>query len=94
MSAVATMTSKGQLTIPKGVRDELKLAAGTRYDVTVVDGNIILAPRRLRGADLAGFLGKPPRGGGATVEDMDESIARYLSEDDERIRREWHEKFD
>ena len=91
MGSFTTMTSKGQLTIPKDVRDELNLKAGTRFYVTVRDGEVVALPKNLSVQDLAGFLGKPPRGLGATIEDLDESIAAEVAEDDERIRREWHE---
>ena len=46
MGAFATMTSKGQLTIPKEVRDELNLTAGTRFYVLVHNGDVV--PARFR----------------------------------------------
>ena len=90
MSLTTTMTSKGQLTIPKAVRDELKLSTGTRYDVHVVDGDIVLSPRRKSIADLAGMLGNP-LGRALTQAEMDEAIGQHLGEEDDRIKREWHE---
>ncbi|MBU2483524.1 MAG: AbrB/MazE/SpoVT family DNA-binding domain-containing protein [Alphaproteobacteria bacterium] len=91
MGSFTTMTSKGQLTIPKDIRDELNLKAGTRFYVTVRDGEVVALPKNLSIKDLAGCLGKPPRGLGATLADFDEAIASAAAEDDERIRREWHE---
>ena len=91
MGAYATMSSKGQLTIPKEVRDELKLDAGTRLYVTVQNGEVVARPKNRRLADLAGILGKPPSGRSVTVEEMDEAIMDAVAEDDERISREWHE---
>ncbi|MEX6507108.1 AbrB/MazE/SpoVT family DNA-binding domain-containing protein [Jiella sp. M17.18] len=93
MSAVTTMTSKGQMTIPKEIREQLALHAGTRCDVSVVDGSVVLTPRRLRIADLAGFLGNP-LGRALTVGEMDDAIAEAVADDDERIKREWNEARD
>ena len=58
----ATLTSKGQMTIPKDVRDDLGLEAGDRLDVVVQpDGTIRLIPLKVRLEDLKGILGKPKR---------------------------------
>ncbi len=91
MGSFTTMTSKGQLTIPKDIRDELNLKAGTRFYVTIRDGEVVALPKNLSVKDLAGFLGTPPRGLGATLEDFDGAIAAAVAEDDERVRREWRE---
>ena len=39
-----TLSSKGQLVIPKGVRDDAHIAAGSRLEVQYVDGEIRLRP--------------------------------------------------
>ena len=91
MGAYTTMTSKGQLTIPKDVREELGLGAGTRFYVTVRNGEVVAMPKNRKLADLAGILGGPPAGAGATIEDMDDAIGQAVAEDDVRIVREWNE---
>lgn len=91
MGAFATMTSKGQLTIPKGVRDELDLKSGTKFYVTVRDGEVVAKPKNKKLANLAGILGKPPSGETLTIEQMDEAIMDAVAEDDERIMREWRD---
>ena len=91
MGAYTTMTSKGQLTIPKDVRDALSLKPGTRFYVTVLDGRVVALPKTRRLADLAGMLGKPPSGETLSIEQMDEAIMDAVAEDDERIKREWNE---
>lgn len=92
MGAYATMSSKGQLTIPKEVRDELKLATGTRLFVTVRNGELVARPKNRSISELAGILGKPRQGAGATLADLDEAIGQALAEDDARIVREWNER--
>lgn len=89
MGAFSTMTSKGQLTIPKEVRDSLKLSPGTRFYVSVRNGQVVAVPKNKKLTDLAGMLGKPPRGGGLSIEDMDDAVLAAAAEDDQRITREW-----
>ena len=38
------LSSKGQLVLPKHVRQELQLRSGAEFEVEVVDGKIILQP--------------------------------------------------
>lgn len=55
--ATGTMTSKGQITVPKDVREALGLTAGTKVNFTKnADGDYVLTVRRARAADLAGRL--------------------------------------
>ncbi|MCO5175458.1 MAG: AbrB/MazE/SpoVT family DNA-binding domain-containing protein [Thermomicrobiales bacterium] len=62
----ATLSSKGQLTIPKHIRDQLSLREGDRVIATIEDGKIVLYPvaragvRGLRGA-FAGLRPYPGR---------------------------------
>ncbi len=82
MGEFATLTSKGQLTIPKDVRDQLLLKPGDEVAWTVIDNYLIGTPRNLEFADLAGLLGDPP-GGPATIEEIDaavvEAVGRHIA---------------
>ena len=78
------VTSKGQTTVPKEVRDFLGLEEGTQVEWTIEDGMAILKPRTLRAIDLAGFLGKPPNGRQVTIEEMNDAIGEAVAE---RFRR-------
>jgi antitoxin PrlF len=91
MGAYTTMTSKGQLTIPKDVRDQLGIEPGTRFFVTVHNGQVVAMPKNKKLADLAGILGRPPNGRSLTIEEMDDAIAEAAAQDDRRTVREWHE---
>ena len=47
---IATLTSKGQITLPKGIRDQLGLLSGARLDfVALADGSIIAKLVKVRG---------------------------------------------
>ena len=91
MAPLTTMTSKGQLTIPKQVREQLNLTAGTKFHVTAVDGKVVALPRNRKLADFAGILGRPPTGEILMIEGMNEAVMDAAAEDDERIVREWND---
>lgn len=74
----ATMTSKGQVTIPKEVRERLRLRTGQKLRFTLEDGgHVVLTPTGNRLSDLFG-VGKPPRS--ATLEEMDEAVRKRAVE--------------
>ena len=72
----ATLTSKGQLTLPKAIRDRLRLGAGDRVDFLIKDdGTIVLRPATADVRELSGLLhrkGIKP----LSVGEMDAAIRR------------------
>jgi antitoxin PrlF len=53
----ATLTSKGQLTLPKAIRDVLRLGAGDRVDFVLQDdGTVLLRPATADVRELKGLL--------------------------------------
>lgn len=60
----ATLTSKGQTTIPKDIRDSLGLEPGNRLSFTLMpDGSVLLRVKNRSVVDLGGRLhrkGQPP----------------------------------
>ena len=51
-----TLSSKGQLTIPKDLREALDVRAGDQFLFTVVDGALVITPKNIDFSDLAGLL--------------------------------------
>ena len=71
---VATLTSKGQITLPISVRNALGLIAGAQVDFLPVDGSFVLVPVRSDIASLKGrFAGRVKKP--VSVEAMNEAIA-------------------
>ena len=71
----ATLTSKGQITIPKEVRDALGLGTGDRIEFVAEEKGVyrvVPATRDVR--DLKGLIDKPPKS--VSVEDMNRAAAR------------------
>jgi antitoxin PrlF len=62
VSTEATLTSKGQTTIPKPIRDCLGMKTGDRMSFTLMpDGVVVMRVKNKRISDLAGLLFKKDR---------------------------------
>ncbi len=73
--SVATLSPKGQTTIPKSVRDRLGLMPGDRLEFVVDDsGAVSMVPATVSLDELEGMLSPPPRP--ITLEDMDRAIRK------------------
>jgi AbrB family looped-hinge helix DNA binding protein len=70
----ATVTSKGQITIPLKVRSDMGLVAGDRVDfVRMDDGHYAVVPATHSVRSLKGIVPKPDKP--VSLEDMQEAIA-------------------
>jgi antitoxin PrlF len=62
MDTEATLTSKGQTTIPKTIRDRLQMKAGDKMTFTLMpDGVVLMRVKNKRLVDVAGLLHKKGR---------------------------------
>ena len=62
MTTASTLTSKGQTTIPKEIRDGLGMKPGDRISFTLMpDGTVIMRVKRKSVMELAGVLHKKGR---------------------------------
>lgn len=90
--SVAKLTSKGQITIPKSIRERFGLRTGDRVKF-VVDpkGALVMEPVNAEGErrPLAGFLQDRVRiSAPVTTEDMDRGIAEAVRQRYLRSRRD------
>ena len=77
--AKSTITSKGQITLPKQIREHLHVVPGDRIDFVVKDsGQVVVRPARSRLKQLQGMLRSPKRKP-VSVEQMEAAIAREHS---------------
>jgi AbrB family looped-hinge helix DNA binding protein len=81
----ATVTSKGQITLPKDVRDDLQLKEGDKVVFEKVEGRYVLRPQNKNIMDLAGILHRPGEKT-MSLDEIDEVLGQALAEDDARIR--------
>jgi AbrB family looped-hinge helix DNA binding protein len=84
----ATLTSKGQLTLPKEVRSRLGVAAGDQVEFRIEsDGTITVLPAKGAALHLFGLL-RNTDAETVTIEDMDRAIADRAAADNERIEKQ------
>lgn len=72
----ATVTSKGQVTLPRRIREALRIRPGDRIDFVLgEDGEVRLRAAEVDVNELRGLLRRPGRKA-VTLEAMEEAIAR------------------
>lgn len=76
----ATLTSKGQITLPKEIRDRLGLDAGSILDFHILEDNTITARQVKPDARHIRGLLKSPHAIPMTVVQMDEAVSKHLRE--------------
>jgi len=67
------LSSKGQITFPKELREALGLQPGDQLVFSIVDGELVVTPKSLDFNDLAGLMGTPPKGS-ASLEEIDATV--------------------
>jgi len=76
----ATMTSKGQVTVPQSIRRQLGIGPGDRLSFNARDDGVLEV--RPETGDLLALAGSlKPRVKGVSLADMDDAIARGASGD-------------
>ncbi|KPF65969.1 hypothetical protein IP69_15960 [Bosea sp. AAP35] len=85
--ATTRLSTKGQIILPKSVRDAGRWAPGTEFEVVARDGGVFLRPKpaekRYTIDDLIGCL--PYEGPPKSLEDMQKGI-------DDAMRERWERK--
>jgi antitoxin PrlF len=72
----ATVTTKGQVTIPRSIRHALKIGAGDRLDFILEgEGRVVVRPAVRDVRELKGLLRRPGRKP-VSLEEMNAAIAR------------------
>lgn len=94
MDTHTIMSEKGQIVIPKNVRDSLGLAAGQRFSVSMVGSDVILRPQfgksgRSDAVIMAEIreITSQYKGPPVTIEEMNETIADEWSKSG--LRGDW-----
>ena len=79
MVPTSTVTTKGQITLPRDVRKALALDAGDKVDFVAVEGGFKLVPLR---KDVRAVKGRFARrvARPVTINEMDEAIAQSAAE--------------
>jgi AbrB family looped-hinge helix DNA binding protein len=75
----ATLTSKGQITLPKEIRDRLGLDAGAILDFQIQADNTITARQVVPDARRIRGLLKSPHAKPLSVPQMDDAVSEHLA---------------
>jgi len=82
----SSITAKGQATIPKAIRDHLRLKPGDKVKFFVhPDGSVVLLPK-IPASALRGIV-KPRRQQPVTIEEMSEAAAAGAAGVSQRAKR-------
>lgn len=74
--ALSTLTSKGQLTVPKEIRDYLKIDSGDKIEFLIdEEGHVIMSPKTLKIDEIVGMI---KRKAGVSIEDMNSAITNFM----------------
>jgi AbrB family looped-hinge helix DNA binding protein len=78
-----TLTSKGQLTLPRPLRDALGLAPGAKLQASIDrQGRLVLVPSKYEPEEL--FLNRPKVNRCQSLEQMEQTIAAAIGNSDDR----------
>jgi AbrB family looped-hinge helix DNA binding protein len=85
MSAlISTMTQKGQVTIPKDVRDSLHLVTGDKVEFIQNElGEIVIKPVTRKVSEVVGLLSRYKKAKPISVEAMDQAIVQKFKSDEQ-----------
>jgi AbrB family looped-hinge helix DNA binding protein len=72
-SLTTKVTTKGQITVPKPIREHLKLTKGDRIEFLIgINGEVTIMPTTANVRKLKGMVAKPEKP--VTVDDMNQAI--------------------
>jgi antitoxin PrlF len=78
------VTSKGQTTIPREIREHLNLRPGDKIAYSIEEGSVVMRAKNLHPSALRGILPPPDRA--LSIEEIDEGIRRAAAASDARSR--------
>ena len=75
----AKLTSKGQITVPKAIRDYLKLKTGDQLQFIIdKSGRVMLTAKTIAIKEIVGMFHYKATKKKTTIRDMDEAIAKRM----------------
>ncbi|HIO93208.1 MAG TPA: AbrB/MazE/SpoVT family DNA-binding domain-containing protein [Leucothrix mucor] len=76
---LSTITSKGQITIPKSIRELLHLFSGDKVEFVFNDKNeVVLKPITKKSSDVFASLSKYQKKSPVSIEEMNEGIKQRM----------------
>jgi len=80
--SLSTLTSKGQITIPKALRKSMSIDASDIIEFIINDQNeIVIKPNTKKATEFFGLLSKYKKNKTISIEEMDQAIANQFKKD-------------
>jgi AbrB family looped-hinge helix DNA binding protein len=80
--SLSTLTSKGQITIPKELRESMSIDAGDKIEFIINEQNeVVIKPITKKAIDVFGQLNKYIKNKPVSIEEMNEAIASQFKKD-------------
>ena len=80
--SLSTLTSKGQITIPKELRESMSIDAGDKIEFIINEQNeVVIKPITKKAIDVFGQLNKYKKNKPVSIEEMNEAIASQFKKD-------------
>ena len=80
--SLSTLTSKGQITIPKSLRKSMSIDTGDKIEFIINEQNeVVIKPITKKAIDVFGQLSKYKKDKPISIEKMNEAIAKQFKKD-------------
>lgn len=80
--SLSTLTSKGQITIPKVIRESMSINTGDKIEFIINEQNeVVIKPITKKAIDVFGLLSENKKDKPVSIEKMNEEIARQFKKD-------------
>ena len=80
--SLSTLTSKGQITIPKSLRESMSIDAGDKIEFIINEQNeVVIKPITKKAIDVFGQLSKYKKNKPISIEEMNEAIGDQFKKD-------------
>lgn len=79
--ALSTLTSKGQVTIPKNIREVLQLLSGDKVEFILNEkSEVVLKPVTKRTSEVFGSLSRYKKSAAISLDDMNETVKQHIKQ--------------
>jgi AbrB family looped-hinge helix DNA binding protein len=76
---LSTLTSKGQITIPKALRDSMSIDTGDKVEFIINEQNeVIIKPITKKAVDVFGLLSQYKKDKPVSIEEMNQAVAKQF----------------
>jgi len=80
--SLSTLTSKGQITIPKALRESMSIDAGDKIEFIINEQNeVVIKPITKKASEVFGLLSKYKKSRAVSIQEMNQAITNQFKKD-------------